>query len=64
MADGPEAVAVQIGDEAANGPRHPIQNPAALLQVLAELEAEFEHLFAEWHARANPPAERQPCSSS
>ena len=35
-----------------------IQNPEALLKVLADLEAEFEQLFAEWHKPADPAAER------
>jgi len=59
MADGIESAGARIGDEAANGECRPMPNPAALLQVLAELEAEFEHLFAEWQARA--PAESQRC---
>jgi hypothetical protein len=59
MAEGIESAGAQIGDEAATGAGRPIPNPAALLQALAELEAEFEDLFAEWRART--PAESQRC---
>jgi len=56
MAEGIESAGAQIGSEAGNGDCRPMPNPAALLQVLAELEAEFEHLFAEWQARSGAPA--------
>ena len=59
MAEGIDSAGTQIGGEATNGDCRAIPNPAALLQVLAELEAEFEHLFAEWRART--PAEPRGC---
>jgi hypothetical protein len=52
MTDGADAAAIPARDWAAQCAGR-IQNPDALLQVLAELEAEFEQLFDEWHAAAS-----------
>ena len=35
-----------------------IQNPEALLKVLADLEAEFEQLFADWKNPTGSATER------
>jgi hypothetical protein len=56
MAEGIESAGAPIGDGAGNGDCRAMPNPAALLQALAELEAEFAHLFAEWQARTGAPA--------
>jgi hypothetical protein len=59
MVDGTAATALQTSDAAEDAGRR-MQDPQALLKVLAELEAEFEHLFAEWHTRTSAPSDDRP----
>ena len=56
MADRMAAGAAQTDGALATDARR-IQNPEALLKVLADLEGEFERLFAEWKNPAGSATE-------